>query len=78
MAREAREKALSVNERDFLLQALREEKRVDGRYVRLPRSHPALAPPHARTPRRPYDMRMLKISVGAAPGEVTVLLGAPD
>lgn len=38
MAREAREKALSVNERDFLLQALREEKRVDGRYARPPRT----------------------------------------
>lgn len=50
---------------------------MDGTPARHARA-PALAPPHARTPRRPYDMRMLKISVGAAPGEVTVLLGAPD
>ena len=74
MAREAREKALSVNERDFLLQALREEKRVDGRcfLVLIATSACVSLTWH----RRPFDMRVLKIAVGPAQGEVTVLLGA--
>lgn len=38
-------------------------------------SHRSLRCPLTPQRRRPFDMRMLKISVGPAPGEVNVLLG---